>query len=478
MKNQFLSLLSQALAMGFILLASAFSLDAQAPVQAGSKEFGITPQLLERLKTHYRGDATDKALQNIVIANGMTFNNASKSLSPDGTFSHKVPSIGVTDQHQSGRCWLFTGLNVLRAEAMRVHNLGKLVFSHNYNYFWDQLEKSNLFLQAIIDTHTLPMSDRKVEWLFRHPINDGGQFTGVSDNIMKYGLVPAEIMPETASSNNSARLSSLIGIILRQEGIRIRKAAEKGATASELLARKENALGAIYRLLVINLGEPVERFTYTLKDKDGNPISTKEYTPQSFYQALFDKDLRSEYVMLMNNPTLPYDKVYAIEYDRHMYDGVNWTYLNLPMEELKAMAIASIKDSTMMYYSCDVGKQLDAKKGVLTMDNYDYSSMAGIELNMDKQERIATSASGSTHAMTLMAVDIDKNGKSTKWMVENSWGEASGHQGHLIMSDEWFDGYTFRIVVEKKYLTPRAKKLLTQTPELLPPWNPMFLPDR
>lgn len=454
------------------------TLKAQAPIRAGDAKFGLTPQLLQKLKASYKETSTDKALQNMVVANGMDFSNSQKGVTLDGEFSHKVESKGITDQKRSGRCWLFTGQNVLRAEAMRVYNLGELTFSQNYNYFWDQLEKSNLFLQAVIDTRSLPMDDRKVEWLFRHPINDGGQFTGISDNFMKYGIVPSEVMPETASSNNTAKLSSLIAEILRQEGIRIREDAEKGKSEALLIERKEKALSAIYKLLVLNLGKPTEKFTYTLKDKEGKAISTKEYTPQSFYQALFKRDMRTSYVMLMNNPTLPYYKVYAIEYDRHMYDGVNWTYINLPMEEIKEMAIASIKDSTMMYYSCDVGKQLDRKTGVLTLHNFDYSSIAGIELNMDKRERIATNTSGSTHAMTLMAVDLDAKGKPTKWMVENSWGADSGYKGHLIMSDEWFDAYTFRIVVDKKYLTARAKALLSQKPELLPPWDPMFMQDK
>lgn len=474
-KKLFCSLCS--LALGLLIL-SPMDINAQAPTRAGEAKYGLTPQLLQKLKSSYKATATDKALQNMVVANGMDFANSSKSLSPDGTFSHKVESKGITDQKSSGRCWLFSGMNVLRAEAMHVHNLDKLTFSQNYNSFWDQLEKSNLFLQAIIDTRSLSMDDRKVEWLFRHPINDGGQFTGVSDNFMKYGLVPSDIMPETASSNNTAKLSSLIAQILRQEGIRLREDAGKGASEAQLIDRKEKALAAIYKLLVINLGQPTEKFTYTLKDSEGKPISTKEYTPQSFYHALFDRDMRTSYVMLMNNPTLPYDKVYAIEYDRHLYDGVNWTYLNLPMEEIKEMAIASIKDNTMMYYSCDVGKQLDRKTGILTLDNFDYSSIAGIELNMDKKERIATGASGSTHAMTLMAVDLDADGKPTKWMVENSWGADSGYKGHLVMSDEWFDAYTFRLVVDKKYLTPRAKALLQQKAELLPPWDPMFRSDK
>lgn len=142
------------------------------------------------------------------------------------------------------------------------------------------------------------------------------------------------------------------------------------------------------------------------------------------------------------------------------------------------MAIASIKDSTMMYFSCDVGKFFVAKTGVLDPDNYDYASLMGTDFPMDKADRIRTFASASSHAMTLMAVDIDKSGKPRKWMVENSWGPSAGYNGHLIMTDKWFDEYMFRLVVEKKYVPAKTLKLLKQTPEKLPAWDPLFAPEQ
>ena len=178
--------------------------------------------------------------------------------------------------------------------------------------------------------------------------------------------------------------------------------------------------------------------------------------------------------MLMNDPTRPYHKTYTIDLDRHSYDGVQWTYLNLPVEEIKQMAIASIKDSTMMYFSCDVGKMLNSKTGVLSLKNYDYESLFGTNFPMNKADRIRTFASASSHAMTLMAVDLDENDKPKKWMVENSWGASSGHNGHLIMTDEWFDEYMFRLVVDKKYVPAATLKLMEQKPTVLPAWDPLF----
>ena len=179
----------------------------------------------------------------------------------------------------------------------------------------------------------------------------------------------------------------------------------------------------------------------------------------------------------MNDPTRPYYKVYEIEYDRHVYDGQNWKYLNLPMNEIADMAIASIKDSTMMYFSCDVAKFLDREKGYMDINNFDYGSLFGTTFGMDKKQRIETYASGSSHAMTLCAVDLDKDGKPVKWMVENSWGSKYGHNGFLIMTDEWFNEYMFRLVVEEKYIPAKTLKLFKQESVLLPAWDPLFAPE-
>ena len=461
------------LLLPLLLLLSSIMLLAQS--ESTSRTDGaITPELLQKLQQATPKAPAERALYNSIAQNGMVLANAELMTPPDDHFTYRVPTKGITDQKKSGRCWLFTGFNVLRAQFIKDNNLGEFYFSHCYSFFWDQLEKANLFLEGILETRTLPITDRKVEWLFQHPINDGGQFTGISDNLLKYGVVPSDVMPETYSSNNTARLSSLIAKLLRQGGMELRSKAEQGATLAELRKNKETTLQAIYRLLCLNLGTPPTTFEYTLRDADGKVLSTKEYTPLSFYQEHVGVNLKDDYVMIMNDPSQPYYETYAIEYDRHAWDGKDWTYINLPMEEIKEMAIASLKDGNMMYYSCDVGKELNKESGLLTLGYDDYEAITGVPMTMTKGERIASFDSGSTHAMTLVAVDLDKSGKPTKWMVENSWGATAGHQGYLIMTDEWFDAYTFRLVVHKKYLTPRAKELQGKTPKLLPPWSPMF----
>ena len=461
--------------MRYLTIAAAALLALSA--QAAGKG-GIDAVMMGRLKASYTAGPTEKALRNAMNAAGIEklAKRADTGNSLDTHFSTKVESKGITDQKQSGRCWLFTGLNVLRSQMMAEHDLPELKLSQNYNFFFDQLEKSNLFLQSIIDTADRGADDKTVDWLFRNPLSDGGQFTGLSDNLMKYGVVPAEVMGETLSSNDTRQIGNLLRLKLREDGLRLRRMAAGGKSAKELEAAKEDMLKTVYRMLALTMGEPPTEFTWTRRNKKGDIVSTKTYTPQQFYKEFAGNDLKNGYVMLMNDPSRDFYKVYEIDYDRHVYDGKNWTYLNLPIEEIKEVAIKSLKDSTMMYFSCDVGKFLDRDLGYLDPDNYDYTSLFGTEFGMDKADRIRTYASASSHAMTLMAVDLGKDGKPAKWMVENSWGDGA-NGGHLIMSDKWFDEYMFRVVADRKYVKPELLKLLKQKPELLPAWDPMFAPE-
>lgn len=448
---------------------------------AGPAEGGISAEMLAEISAGYKGDAADKALRNALAGTsiGTLAVNAENAAMIDTHFSDRVRTKGITDQKSSGRCWLFTGLNVLRAKMIDKYGLPGMEFSQNYLFFYDQLEKANLFLQGVIDTKNLPFEDRKVDWLFSNPLSDGGQFTGVSNLIMKYGLVPSDAMPETYQANNTSQMAMLLKLKLREDGLALRDAAAAGASDKKLQKMKVSFLSEIYRMLALCLGEPPTEFEWTRCDKDNKVVSRKTYTPKSFYEEFIGEDLEDNYIMIMNDPCREYGKVYEIDYDRHVYDGHNWLYVNLPVERIKEMAIASIKDNVAMYFSCDVGKFFSRSKGVLDLENYDYESLMGVTFGMDKKQRVQTHASGSSHAMTLIAVDIcPETGAPVKWMVENSWGPSSGYQGCLIMTDEWFDEYMFRLVVEKKYVPADVLEMLNQTPVSLPAWDPMFAPEQ
>ncbi len=396
----------------------------------------------------------------------------------DFYFKYKAEVSGITDQKKSGRCWMFTGLNLLRPKVIKKLNLSSFEFSTNYLFFYDMLEKSNLALEIAIETAAKPLDDKTVDWLLKNPIGDGGVWTSLVNLIDKYGAVPKEVMPETFHSDNTSALNNVLSYKIREYILEIRKMNEQKQSVDKIRERKNAMLADLYRILTYHLGTPPTEFTWRYKTKDDKISESKKYTPVSFVKENLPDFDTKQYVQLMNDPSRAFYKTYEIEYDRNVVEGVNWVYLNLPIDDIKAIALKSIKTNEVMYFSCDVGKQLNMDKGVLSLKNYDYATLYGIPFEMDKKARIQTFESGSTHGMALVGVDTDDQDKPTKWLVENSWGASSGFNGYLVITDEWFNEYMFRLAVKKDYVDAKTLELLKQTPVKLPPWDPMFLQDQ
>ena len=463
------------------LVFLSLALCALLPASAQTKPGGISSDMLRDIQKELKGEPLNRALVNAVAANSIDAlaKNRQNAGALDTYFSVETKSQSITDQQSSGRCWMFSGFNVLRSNYTHQHGDSiQLEFSQAYLFVWDQLEKANLMLQGCVDTGSKPIDDPRVQFFFKSPIGDGGTFCGVSDLAEKYGLVPAEVMPESYSSDNTSKMRSLIASKLREYGLQLRDMAQKDRKQASIDKAKTRMLAQIYKMITMTIGEPPQTFTYAFKDKSGKAVGpAKEYTPQSFYQEVVGGPINGTFIMAMNDPRRPYYKTYEVEYDRHSYDGHNWKYINLPMDDIEQMAIASLKDGRKLYSSYDVGKFLDRKRGYADTENFDYASLFGTTFGMDKAQRISTFDSGSTHAMTLTAVDLDEKGKARKWKVENSWGASWGQQGCLIMTDRWFREYMFRLVVDKKYVPENILQAAETEPVMVMPEDPLFLPD-
>lgn len=459
--------LMKKIVLALLLSAGVYSLSAQS-IQADE---------LREIRGSFQKDASTAAIQNALTSDKDIRNHAlNRDLQGkiDHYFKYRVKVSGITDQKSSGRCWMFTSMNALRPSIMEKYNLNEFDFSHNYLYFWDMLEKSNLFLENIIRTSGQPMDDREVVHYFSGPIDDGGVWNLYYNVARKYGVVPKTVMPETAHSESTGQLGSFLKEKLRREGYLLREMAQSGKKEKDLRIRKTEALKDIYRMLALTLGEPPVEFTWRYKEKNGT-ISEKKFTPLEFYAEITPEDYHPEnYIMIMNDPTREYYKLYEISNYRNTHEGINWVYLNLPNEAIKKAALASIKNNEGMYASCDVGKQYNRATGISDPKMYDYESLWGVALEMDKKARILTRQSGSSHAMLLMGCDTDANDVPVKWEFENSWGPASGNRGYLTFTDDWFDEYMFRLVIHRRYLDNKAIDALKTQPVVLPPWDYMF----
>ncbi len=431
---------------------------------------------LDQIQSGFKKDIYTKAMQNALSSTDITQLawNRENVGTTDQFFTYRVDVSGITDQKKSGRCWMFTSLNVFRPIVIKQFNLSEFEFSENYLYFWDLMEKSNLFLNNMVNSASLPIDDQKVKWYLRSPVDDGGQWINFVNLAKKYGMVPKESMQETNSSENTSWMTKLINTKLREDALEMREMKLNKTDQKKLDSRKIEMLSEVYRMLALNLGEPPSEFSWRYKTKDKVISEEKTYTPQGFMSEIFTDINLDDYVMLMNDPTRPYWKHYEVENYRNTQEGENWHYVNLPNEVIKEFCVASIKNNEALYASCDVGKQLRRDVGILDVDNFDFESVYGVKFGMNKAQRIQTGESGSSHGMALIAVDLDTQQKPVKWQFENSWGPNAGEKGYLTFTDAWFNEYMFRFVVNKKYLSDKVLEIYKQKAEMLPPWDPMF----
>lgn len=438
----------------------------------------IDAKMLAQLQSSYKNSQTDIALQNAISNNEINdlAYNRSIAKKTDHLFSVEIKTGSITNQNSSGRCWMFTSLNVFRPTVMNKLNLSDFEFSENYLYFWDILEKSNIFLERIIATANKDIYDREVYTLIDSPVDDGGAWNTFTNLVVKYGLVPKSIMPDTKQSMSTSKMISLIKERLRFSALEIRDMSLNKKSKKEISDYKIETLKDIYRILALSLGEPPTEFQWRYKNKDGQISDYQNYTPLSFWNDIVSVDVKN-YVMFIDDPTRPYYKLYFKENDKNVYEGIDWTYINIPIKDLKPIIIESLKAGDIMYFSCDVAKQLSKDNGTLDLKNYDYQSLFGVNFSMTRTQRMLAHQSGSTHGMALCGVDLDKNSNPINWKLENSWGGDYGNNGYLTMTDDWFTEYFFRMVIDKKYLTQKILDILKEKPSAVPFYNPAFSSD-
>jgi len=390
------------------------------------------------------------------------------------TFSHVVKTPEITNQKQSGRCWMFAGLNVLRVEAAKKLKLDQFEFSQTYLQFYDKLEKANYFLETMIETADEPTDGRLITFLLQDPIQDGGQWDMFADLVRKHGVVPKTVMPDAESSGETLPMNGVLRAKLREYAAELRRRAVGGEAAGDLRRRKQKMLETVYRILAIHLGRPPREFEWQWRDKDDEFHRDGVITPHDFYDRYVGLDL-GRYISLINCPTddKPYGRLYTVQYLGNVAGGTPVRYINAGIDVLKKAAVEQIEAGLPVWFGCDVGKMAERDQGALDREMYDFELLYDTRFAADKAERVEYGHSVMTHAMALTGVDLDDQRRSRAWKVENSWGDKVGDKGYFVMSDRWFDEYTFEVVVDRAYVPKKVLKALETEPTVLPPWDPM-----
>ena len=383
------------------------------------------------------------------------------------------------DQMHSGRCWMFASLNTMRFRTIKKYNLKTFELSQAYPLFFDKLEKSNWFLANILDTLDEPLDGRLVSYLLTDPIGDGGQWDMFCALVEKYGVVPKEAMPETACSKNTRDMDGYLTRFLRSCAKRLRETAAAGASTDDLEAMRAEMISEVWHFLAICLGMPPKSFEARIRDKDDQLIEaiSGHFTPQEFFKAAVAMEV-SNYVSLISAPTAdkPFGHTFTVSRLGNVIEAGGVRYLNLPIDRLKELAIAQMRDDLPVWFGCDVNQSYLRDEGIMDTAALDIDGLLGmtVEGGLTKAERLDYGESLMTHAMVLEGVRLDTNGKPQSWKVENSWGKDHGRDGFDTLSDNWFNEYVFQVVVDKKYLSDEERTIYeTEEATVLAPWDPM-----
>jgi bleomycin hydrolase len=423
------------------------------------KDFGASPayRLMQNAVTRVAVDdvAIDREILN----------------STEHSMSTLLDDWKVTNQERSGRCWLFAGLNLLRAGAMKKMGFKDFEFSQNYMMFWDKIERANYFLEAIIETAGLDVDDRTVAYLLSEVASDGGQWNMFVAIVDKHGLVPKSVMPETQSSSSTGRMNSVLCSLLRQGARSVRAAAARGETAAR--AEKADVLKVIYRVLCIHLGTPPDRFDWQWTDKDRGFHRDGVLTPREFAAKYVDLPL-DDYVCLVHDPrsSSPQGRTFTVQYLGNVLGAPPVTYLNVSVPVMKDIASRALQGGEPVWFGCDVGKMMSNDYGVWDARLYDLGSVYDTDFTLGKADRLLYHETQMTHAMLFTGVDV-LDGATRRWRVENSWGTDRGKDGFYTMNDSWFDEYVFEIAARRGALPAELREALGAEPIVLPAWDPM-----
>ncbi|MFL2962780.1 MAG: aminopeptidase C [Candidatus Thalassarchaeaceae archaeon] len=434
----------------------------------------ITEVQIKKYRKKFEEDKLAKIAQNAVTNVSLPNLTLNRELVNEitPTFSVKLDDWSVTNQKRSGRCWLFAALNLFRVGAMKKMNLKDFEFSQSHIHFWDKFERSNHLLESIITTSDREINDRTIDFLLGDPIGDGGQWNMAMNLIRKHGLVPKSAYPESDSSSSTRWMNVMLKDILRSSACEIRKIIGGGGSFEEARIHKEKRISDIWKILCIHLGTPPESFDWQWRDKDNNFHSKGNITPQEFVKEYVDIDWE-DYVCLVHDPRNKTMQTYTVDFLQNVAGGPPVIYLNIDIESMKDITKNILNDGIPVWMGCDVGKQMERKRGLWDANLFEYENLYGVEFGMDKADRLRHSQTMMTHAMLFTGVDLI-DGKPRRWRVENSWGaEESGKKGFYTMNDNWFDEHMFEIASPKSYLTKDMLKALETKPVILPAWDPM-----
>jgi len=417
--------------------------------------------------------------KNTVVRHALSRSSVSEAVFDPGStkevnphFSLDLKTMPVANQKQSGRCWIFAGLNFLREIIGKKAHIKSFELSQNYISLYDKIEKANYALELVVNFADRDHDDREFSYILHDPVSDGGQWDMFVNLVKKYGLMPQSAFPETFNSNNTRETDAIVNAAIRNFAAKACHL-QKAGLKSQIRPLKEETMNKIYGLFLDAFGVPPKTFDFEYEDSKDKYTVERGLTPLSFFKKYIGDEI-DEYQSIINSPTedKPFLKNYTIDYLGNVLEGAPINHLNLSMDRIKELIIAQLQAGLPVWFGSDVGFYRDRGSSAWDDKALDYESAFGLSVKFAKADMLDYWHSAMNHAMVIAGVNL-VDGKPTKWKIENSWGTDNGVQGYYVMSPTWFDTFVYQAVINRKFLTEEERKAASGEPKHLHPWDPM-----
>lgn len=411
----------------------------------------ITLKDIEKVSAK-QGDLSLKEMgvrQNGIVSSCIDENEAAKL---QNVFSVEVPAGDITNQQKSGRCWMFAGLNVLRAALFKKLNVKSIELSQAYLQFYDKLEKANFALERAIELVHEPIGSRLNAYILDNGVADGGHWAMFTSLVKKYGVVPSSAMKDTAVSKNTAELNVVLQRIVANDIKVFHDMAESGKTEEDMRKKKDGMLEEVYRVLAIALGVPPKTFVLEYKDKDDKFVRLPEMTGLEFFRDYIGVNL-DDWISLSDAHVNGWEKgtKRACHYVGNVEGGDPVLFFDVNTAAIRKAVVASLKGGDIVWFAADVSASSLRSRGLLGGKLIRDDLLFQTKDKLSKGEQLDYHITYCNHAMAFTGVNL-VNGRPNRYKVENSWGKDNGDGGFFVADAEWFDSYVYQVLVNKKYL--------------------------
>jgi bleomycin hydrolase len=435
----------------------------------------INPTFIQECEDEFNADPINIVSRNAVTAVGSMLctmdSNRVNGINHVFMNTIKKKHLKATNQGRSGRCWMYAGLNMFRHSVIGALDLDNFEFSETYLFFWDKFERANRYLRWFIDHPNVDPEDESFKFMVDEYTGDGGWWNMFANLVSKYGLVPKSAMKETFQSEDSEDMNQILNNCLQACANNFFK---NRRPLVEL--ERKRTMRQIYSTLVKFLGEPPKTFRWAYTNDEDESTIIADLDPIGFMNMVIPSIDIKDFVVLTHLPgKLDERKTYEVKYTNNVYEGDNFKFLNLPIQELSKYTAKSILSGFPVWFAADVRKDFNPYHSALDDKLSDETPVFGSNYEFSKGDKITFRNLQANHAMSFVGLNFGPDNKSEAWQVENSWGfwdnETPGEDGFLYMSNSWFENNVMQVVIHKNYLSRTLQKLLKQEPTQLVPWD-------